>query len=286
MSLISNFYAILQDNTVRRVGLIQRLIPDIRDLFLEKGAKLLALEDLVEFDGNYRVHEGDDELLFVSMDLPAAVAEAKTNAMGIVSVDITNDQIKALFWYEDDCWYFQNFDSRRLLKRKKILFLSKGTFDELKDDAFVVEEMVNAIYKDGKYLFQSYINANKIFSLSSVYHEATKPELISFAANNKVSIDEYWLLTKANSVIKRNISLLLDSKVLDNADTSKVKADALVYDIDITLNEAGKIVFSKNLKKCKEVLTFLNEQFYTGPITGKQFQTNNKREVKNKSSFI
>lgn len=280
MSQINNFYAILQDNTVRSVGLVQPLIPEIQNIFLKKGAALLALDEQVEFDGNYRVHEGDDELLYVNMDLPAPVAEAKSNAMGIVPIDITNDQIKALFWYEADTWYFQNFDARRLLRRKRILVLSKDTFDELKADAFVVEDMVNAVYRNGKYLFTSYTNANKIFSLSKIYHEATKPELVSFAANEKVSIDEAWIVEKANSVIKRNISLLMDSKVLDFADTAVVKADALAYDVDITLDAVGKIVFPKNLKKCKDVLTFLNEQFYTGPITKKRFQTNNKREVK------
>lgn len=280
MSQINNFYAILQDNSVRSVGLVQPLIPEIQDIFLKKGAALLAQDDLVEFDGNYRVHEDDDELLYVTMALPGPVAEAKTNAMGIVPIDITKDQIKALFWYEDDTWYFQNFDARRLLRRKRILVLSKDTFDELKADAFVVEDMVNAVYKGGKYFFPSYNNANKIFSLSDIYHEATKPELVNFAANAKVSIDEDWLVNKANSVIKRHISLLIDSKVLDFADTAIVKADALAYDVDITLDADGKIVFPKNLKICKDVLTFLNEQFYTGPITKKRYRTNNKREVK------
>lgn len=280
MSLINNFFSILQDNSVRRVGLVKPLIAQIQNLFLTKGKELLAPEDLVEFNGNYRVHEGDNELLFVTMPLPEQIAEAKTNAMGIPALDITKDQIKALFWYENDAWYFQNFDARRLLRRKRILVLSKGTFDELKEDAFVIEDMVNAVYKDGKYFFPSYTNANKIFSLSNIYHEATKPELISFASNDKVSIDQNWIVDKANSVIKRNISLLLDSKILDTADTTKVKADALAYEVDISLDQEGKIMFPKNLKKCKDILTFLNEQFYTGPITGKQFRTNNKREVK------
>jgi len=216
------------------------------------------------------------------MPLPAPVAEAKTNAMGIVPIDITQDQIKALFWYEDDTWYFQNFDARRLLRRKRILVHSKNTFDELKADAFVVEDMVNAVYKDEKFLFPSYTNANKIFSLSGFYHEATKPELVSFAANDKVTIDESWIVSKANSVIKRHISLLLDSKVLDTADTAVVKAEALDYDVDIPLDADGRIVFPKDLKKCKDILTYLNEQFYEGPITRKRYRTNNKLEVKKK----
>jgi len=63
MSQINNFYAILQDDTVRSVGLVQPLIPEIQGIFLKKGAAMLAKDELVEFDGNYRVHEDDDELL-------------------------------------------------------------------------------------------------------------------------------------------------------------------------------------------------------------------------------
>jgi hypothetical protein len=280
MSKLNNFFALLYDDSVRRINLTQSVISGIQDIFIKNGALIMANTDLVPFDGNYRVHEDEDELLFVEIALSPQITESSTNPLGVKTLDIDKDNIKALFWYEDEVYYFQNFDSRRLLNRKKILYFSTDTFDELKTNAFVIENMVNAIYTDKKFYFLSYTNANKIFSLSAFYHAATDPEISVFAVNNKIGIEEDWILKKANNVIRNNISILMDSKVLDTADTTKIKTDAAAYKLTIDLDSDGKIIFPKDLKKCKDILIFLNEQFFTGPLSGKQFRTNNKREIK------
>ncbi|WP_346984616.1 hypothetical protein [Chryseobacterium sp. POE27] len=158
------------------------------------------------FDGNFKID--GDEVLYVEMDLPENVLEANTNAIGLQVLDITTDDIKTLFWIEDDIYYFQNFDKRKLLQNKNVIFYSGTTYHKLKEDALIVENMVNAIYKDGKFYFKSYANANKIISLSDFFEEASNETIEEFADNAIFELDLDWLKENSDTMIRKQITLI------------------------------------------------------------------------------
>ncbi|MGC4038663.1 MAG: DUF4868 domain-containing protein [Chitinophagaceae bacterium] len=163
---------------------------------------------------------------------------------------------------------------------RRIYLLFWNTFDRLTEDAFVVDNIVNAVYKNRKFYFISYPNANKIFSLASYYKEATNAELTLFGAHVNVSVKNMdWFLQNANTVVRKHITLVQKSKILDGADTKKIKKSAKKFRIKIELNDDGKIIFPEDKKACKDILFYLNEQYYEGPITKKQYQTNSKRSL-------
>jgi predicted transcriptional regulator len=272
-----NLFALLEDGEIRIINLTQEITGDIREVFFKYGNELLNDDkEQVSFTGNYVVE--DDEVLYVEMILPPAVTAAAANALGTPDLDMTEDKIKALFWQEDQVYYFQNFDSRRLLGSRNVIFYREGTYSRLTENAFIVENIVNAVYKDGRFFFTSYANANKIFSLSDFYHAATNEEIGIFAVSGKVSVDTEWFTTKTNSTIRKQITLLLKSKILDTADTESIRFSAKDFKLDIDLDD-GRIVFPNNQRKCKDILIFLNEQYYTGLITGTKYRTNSKRKA-------
>ncbi len=272
----NNFYAILNDDTVRNINLTQQVIPAIEQIFTTSGADILD-KDPVLFTGNYKVEE--DEVLYVTMQLPDNVAEVANNAMGIPILDLNQDTIRVLFWYENGTYYFQNFDNRRLLRNRNVLIYSNNTYSRLEDNAFVVEPTINAVYRNGQFYFPNYFNANKIFSLADYYHEATDDEIRDFAAGPNVSLDQDWFL-KSNTVIRKNITLLQKSNVLATADTKKIKRSASrLFKLIIDLDATGKIIFPNDHKATKDILTFLNEQFFRGVITGKPYRTSSKRDI-------
>ena len=275
--MAANFFAMLDDGSLRRITLIQNIENSIRDSFMNYGPNVLAGKDEVEFDGNYKIDE--DEILFVTIDLPADFADVAANPINIPVLDITQDKIKALLWYEGNTYYFQNFDARKMLRHKNVLFFSNQTFDKLSSDAFIVENGVSAIYKNRKFYFQSYSNANKIFSLTSFYQAATNEDLNLFGQHDCVSIsDPNWFL-QSNSVIRKQVTLLQKSAVLDDADTKKIRRGARKFNVVVELDVDGKIIFPKDRKACKDILFYLNENIYEGPITKKHFRTNSKRAM-------
>ena len=112
-----NFYAILKDDSIRKIDLLQAITDNIKEVFISSGLLLLN-EDTqeIKFDGNYAVQE--EEVLYVEMSLPDNVTEAYSNSIGINVLDLSTDKIKTIFWVENDVYYFQTFDNRKLLQNK------------------------------------------------------------------------------------------------------------------------------------------------------------------------
>ena len=272
-----NFFAILKDDTVRKIDLLQTITADIRNVFINIGNAFLN-EDVEEilFDGNFNIQ--DEEILYVELELPENVVESSTNPIGLQVLNIATDDIKALFWIEDDVYYFQNFDKRKLLQNKNVIFWDKDTFDKLTNNALIVDNMVNAIYKNNRFYFKSYANANKIFSLISFFEAASDEVIDQFATNGTLTVDANWLKENADTIIKKQITLIQNSNILTSASPKKIKSSANKFNLKIQLVD-GKLILPNDKKQCKDILSFLNEQYYFGLITGKKFRTNSKREA-------
>ena len=116
-----NFFATLKDDTIRKIDLLQTITADIRNVFINIGNSILN-DDVEEilFDGNFNIQ--DEEILYVEMELPANVLEASINPIGLQVLNLVVDDIKTLFWVENDVYYFQNFDKRKLLQNKNVIF--------------------------------------------------------------------------------------------------------------------------------------------------------------------
>jgi hypothetical protein len=270
----------LETDDIRRISLTQDITGTIRSVFVNGGSRLINGElEEVAFDGNYAITE--DEVLFVSIELSEKLKEVATNALGIPVLNLKKEKIKTLFWYEEGVYYFQGFDNRKLLTDSRhVITYSNETYTGLKEDAFIVDHIVNAVHKAGKLYFVSYVNANKIFSLSDFYIEATNEEIDAFAKHKNISIsDKDWFKEHSNSVVRKQITLIQKSKVLDGADTDKIKKKAKSFKLAIELDKKGKIIFPQDKKTSKEILVFLNEQYYVGIITGTHYRTNSKRTV-------
>lgn len=270
-----NFFAVLKDNSIRKIKLLQNITTQIKNVFLDYGAFILN-DDIeeIQFDGNYAIQ--DEEVLFVEMELPENIKEASNNPIGIEVLNLDTDTIKTLFWVEDDVYYFQNFDNRKLLRNKNVIFWDNNSYNKLEENALIVENTVNAIFKDGKFYFKNYTNANKIFSLLSFFQEATNEEIQKFGQNDKVSFDENWLLANSNTTIRKQITLIQKSNILENANTKRITTDAKKFSLSISLKD-GKLCLPNNKKECKDILMFLNEQYYFGIITKTKYRTNSKR---------
>lgn len=272
-----NFFAILKDDSVRKIDLLQSITENIKNVFINNASSIMTSDtEEILFDGNFKID--GDEVLYVEMDLPENVLEANSNAIGLEVLDITRDDIKTLFWIEDDIYYFQNFDKRKLLQNKNVIFYSGTTYHKLKEDALIVENMVNAIYKDGKFYFKSYANANKIISLSDFFEEASNETIEEFADNAIFELDLDWLKENSDTMIRKQITLIQKSQVIVSASPRKIKASAKKFNLDIEM-ENGKLKLPNDKKACKNILSFLNEQYYFGLISGKKFITNSKRDV-------
>ncbi|MES2328583.1 MAG: hypothetical protein V4539_03205 [Bacteroidota bacterium] len=281
---VNQLYAVLSDESVRKVSMTQDIAPAIRSIFIEQGNFLLTPDTTeIEFDGNYST--GEDEILYINFTLPAYLIDAIAQPISITVLDLGKEKepIKYIVWAEDAAgkhpvYYFQTFDSRKLLHNKHILVYESQTYSSFQKQAFIVEETVSAFHRNGKFYFKSYANANKVFGLSDFYHAATDDEIDRLSKNSKVKMDSLWFQGNTNSAIRKQITLLQKNKILDRADPKKVKDEAAAFNLQIEV-KSGKIHFPNDTKVCKDILCFLNEHFYFGAITGDKLRASSHRRI-------
>lgn len=272
-----NFFAILKDDSVKKIDLLQAITNDIRNVFVNIGNSILN-DDVEEilFDGNFNIQ--DEEISYVEMVLPLNVKESASNPIGFHVLNLETDDIKTLFWVENNVYYFQNFDKRKLLQNKNVIFWDVTTFNKLEKNALIVDNIVNAIYKNNRFYFKSYANGNKIFSLLTFFEEASNEVIDDFATTDKLTVDANWIKKFGNTIIKKQITLIQKSDVLSSVNPKKIKTSANKFNLKIDLVD-GKLVLPNDKQQCKDILSFLNEQYYIGLITGKKFRTNSKRDA-------
>ncbi len=124
---MSQFYALMHDNTVKYISLREEIIADIRNLFINGGAVLKpeGIEE-DEFDGNIVSRNGEN-ITYVNYNLPEDFARIPDNQADMSEYNINEDTPKSIFYYDDGKFYFQAFNKKNMLQRKMILQIEFGT---------------------------------------------------------------------------------------------------------------------------------------------------------------
>lgn len=275
-------FFILEDGSIRRISISPATLRVIVDMWETQLAKFIS--DAVTpilFDGQFK--PGDDEVLYVDFSLPKQFSKIPDNTAEYDEVLLPEDKVKTLALYHDGKYYFQCFSKHFVLKQKNIVLFRKSDNYELFTDtsAFNVGDMVHAVYHDGRYYFLSYAQGKQIFDLSTFYHEATNSDIEeTFRHDLFLGSDVEWLKANSDSVMRKQITLLSKSGLLDtiNVSSRNFKSWAKKAAINKDIYSSGHIVFPKDKKQCKMVLSFLNEDIFEGIFSKKIFISNSKHK--------
>ena len=280
---MSQFYALMSDNTVKYISLKEDIITEVRNLFINGGATLKP-ENIEEdiFDGNIVSRNGEN-ITYVNYDLPNDFTRIPDNQADMSEYDINEDTPKSIFYYDNGKFYFQAFNKRNMLQRKMVLQFEYGNgFAKMNDSAFIVENKVHAIYEEGKLYFQSYTIANQIFSLIDFVTEATNTEIELFGETDGIDASTENIKHIANIKTRRLIKLLSST---DNIATFMRKASRTrtsllkKYGINAQINENNELVLpTNNVVELNRTLEFLNEDIFRGVITDSLYRSNSKKK--------
>ncbi len=279
---MSQLYALLKNGQLRYIDLSEEIIEPTKELFVNAASELMNDEtEEVEFDGRYVIRENENEISFITMDLPEVFIDIPDNQQGLTTLDIDEDEIQSIFWYEEGSYFFQMFSSGNLLENKYILrfFQEQHNFTRMTDKAFIINNKIQAIYKNGRLYFKSFTSASKIFDLSEYMVEATTADIEVFGNNDNITIDVDWLKSHANAKTRRLIKMISVSGTLDTFMGLSIrdrKALARSVNVEITI-ENNKLKLPNNVGKVNKILEFLNEDVYKGLISSNIFRTNSKR---------
>lgn len=280
---MSQFYALMSDNTVKYIPLQENLADEIKNIFINGGV-LLKPEGIEEdeFDGNIISRNGEN-IVYVNYALPEDFARIPNNQADMSEYNIVEDTPKSIFYYEEGKFYFQVFNKKNMLQRKMVLQFEHGNvFTKMNNNAFIVEDKVHAIFENGKLYFHSYTIANQIFSLIDFVTEATNTEIESFGDIEGINVSTENIKYIANIKTRRLIKLLsnTDNIVTFMRKTSRTRSSLLrKYGINASINANNELVLpTNNVAELNRVLEFLNEDIFRGVITDSLYRSNSKKK--------
>jgi hypothetical protein len=143
---------------------------------------------------------------------------------------------------------------------------------------------VTAVIQGTNLLFKSFHSVSRLFDLTSYYHEATDEELVTFSGHGSIAQTPEltnFLKLADSTRIRKQIALILDSKILDKVPTKTIVSRAKrLFKLTIDTQDVNgnkKLVLPDNKAGLKDVLDFLQENFYKGCLTDTTFVSSSKR---------
>jgi hypothetical protein len=252
-------------------------------------------QDEIVFDGKYKPDAGE-VLCIENYDDIDNLESAIRNPTSLDLVDPSEDffhDIKALFsGYILATGGFkvllQNFDRRKIISTNGLSFFhSDNVYKKIEGIGLTIDHKLTATIEEGKLKFFSFHNARQIFDLSEYYKEATNKNVIEFSNMDLIkSADNNQLLEMSDSWVRRKISLIQQSGILQNVPINEMKVVATEFSIPfLTVTENGDelIQIPDNKSDLKKLLRFLDEDYYKSSLSQTNFVTNSKRVLGNEN---
>jgi len=244
-----------------------------------------------EFDGKYKPDAG--EVLYINnYDNIDGLEQAVENPLGVEPVDPTEDfflNIKALFTgYQTPNGtikiLLQNFDRRKIISTNGLsIFHAGNVYKKIDGIGLTVDHKLTATLEAGKLKFYSFHATRQMFDLSEYYTEATDTDVVDFLQVDIIqTVNPDNFIALADSWVRRKISLVQQSGILQNVPLHEMTAAAIDFGIPFTTvdeNGTDVICVPDNKSDLKKLLRFLDEDYYKSPLSKTHFVTNSKRVV-------
>lgn len=284
-----NLFALVDDerNPVRRITTSRSIQSELSSLFQEQRKIFYSDQTPVEFNGRYNVDEGEI-FKIAKFKVDDRIIQALENPLSFDLLNLKQDRlkIKSLFcgqWHKKPREIlFQVFDTRKIISHGKLTLLySPESYTKLESPGIILGDGLAAVLQGQNLLFYSYQNTRRIFDLSSYYQEATDTDLNEFTQHENIQLkDKENFIKQADTVIRKKVALLQKNEVLNKMNMDEVKKKAKQFEIDLSIkkqNGKAKLMLPDDKKQIKEILRFLDEDYFFSVLTHKKCVTNSKK---------
>lgn len=285
----SLFSACKQGNqlTAKLVRLNASVQAQIEHIFDEQEQKFRdGIVNEVPFDGSWKPDE--DEVLVIDVPSQAQlfIDCISVNASSLPDLNTASflaEGVKAIFTGKlvsgAPKVLVQAFSSQQALEKKFALLQQGNSFRRITEPAFTLDTELSFIIEDGKIKFKKFSKLRTIINTFDIYKEATEQEVRDFAAHQFIDVaDVSGFVGNTNQVLRRMIRGVSNSQVLDTVPVPQIQSAASNTNLSIQVSN-GKIVLPTDKSELKEILRFLAECRYTGPLSGATYVTNSQRRV-------
>ena len=270
----------------KRVRLNEMVQRDLAELFnaQEESFRKDVVHE-IPFYGTWK--PDDDELLIIDLPQEAEVLveTVHATATSIEDIDATEfakEGIRAIFTgAATDSGktkvLVQRFTAHQLLERKFSLVLTNNAFRRISEPAFTLDTSLTCIIEDDRIKFKSQQRLRSIINLTEVYRAATDQEVRAFANHDRLDVSDVdAFVTDTDQTTRKLISMILRDGTLDHYDTTMIKGAAQSTGLMVHVRRDRIMLPSKRME-VKDLLQFLTESRYAGPLSGKPYVTNSRR---------
>ena len=283
------FAACASDNglIVNRVVLHPDVAPAVQKIFrVQEEGFFLGVEEEIEFEGSFKPDEDQILSMLMPPEFQPLVDASQENGLSLQQIKAENFEqsgIKALFSITTTAGkkriLIQRFTNRQMISRQFVMMQKGSTFNRMTETAFTFDSSLTAVIENGQLKFKHFSNVANIVNMMSYYREATDQEVLGFANVAALSVaNPERLLKMTNSVSRKLIRAVMDSKILDTLTPTAIQEIAAKTKYEIKL-EDGKIVVPGKHSELKTLLRFLNEDRFSGLLTGTSFEANSKKRA-------
>ena len=289
----TQLFAVLNDShgSVRRLPVSQALQSEVRSIFDHQTIQFMKpATELLDFDPSLRPDE-DHIIRIPDFVLPATIVAALRNPLGVEPLGAAPQmwtQIAGLFVGELEpatIVRMQSFDRRQVLTARGLsIILSGSTFRRLEEPGLVLDTTLSALIRGTDLFLRNYGRAKRVLDLTAYYREATDGEIEKFSANPKLYCSDLAALkATSDSWVRRKVALLLDSALFSELSARKAAGVASTFSVKMVIKKVDgkeRIVLPDDRKALKDLLRFLDEDYFESPLSKSKFVSHSKRKLK------
>ncbi len=275
------------DLSVKEVPLSASALNEVTEAFLSQEAAFCDGQE-VAFNENW-LNEYDEIATSPRLaDVPVFENILRSTDTSLAPIDSRNlDEIRGLTIKANDAGrdriLVQLFAASQSLSRPSLISLlfERGTYTRLESSGFRLNDKLVCIVEDGMIKFRSLHNLGRVVDTSAIFRTATDREVSSFTADYSnlfeiPDVDGFVSRTSRNA--RKYMTSLAKSGVLRNH-TAQTLLDASIHTrLEIKIRN-GKIVMPSKSGEITELMRFLNDGRYVGPVSGNAFIANSRRPV-------
>lgn len=240
-----------------------------------------------DFDGDWK--PDPDELLVARqlVEAQTLLQAAAQNAVALPVLDVLNfgtEGVKGLFVVTGQGaqrkLLLQAFSPQQILSGNKVLLHDGNVFRALQDPAFSLgSQLVATIDAQGDIRFKSFHMLRRIFDLSNFFQQATDADLQTFCGHASLSFgNANAFVADADETIRKSVHAITQADVLGQFNVAAIDARAQAIGFPITVT-ANRIEVPPGRRATKELLGFLLDRVYRGPLNQQLFITNSRRPL-------
>lgn len=288
---MADLFAMTRDDEFRRLQIERGLQDQLSDMFLQASGQFTSDDlEVVPF-GRFAFEPDETQVWTIEeFELPQHLRGAVQEPLAcpaLAAGDAIGIGLKAVVasFPDDGALVFQVIDRRRVLEPRGLtMILDDGTFRRIREPGLQLSDKAHVILQGQELRFRSAYWARRVFDISTFYIEATEEEVDAWIARDDLAfecdVDVYR--ERMSQWERKRIGFILSSGILEQVDVPVIRERAREYGLDLGIAEDGaeeRLIIPENATERRDLIKFLEEDYYRGPLTNSPFVANSKKPL-------